>query len=259
MPRIELIPEVLYTANDPYHWEVDNLPLQNILLRENLINLALDNVIAQMRDAIGTQGTVANRLNQSINADGSLKASAIDSALHTIDDHADTANFVRMTKPQSDKLGLVADQATNFGVTVFTDDTTSQDFSAGFLVLKPSATITPSLAAPNIVTLDLNFPQDAAHRHYYSLTPVPQTPSDPDFLNYQTTTASTPFVEGSLRIYINGVRISDDAEVYVPGALVDDPWTLMSFTASATAGTFTLTSVISDTDVIRIDFDIALD
>ena len=49
MPRIELIPEVLYQPQDPYHWEVDNLPLKNILRRQNLINLSVDNILEQIR------------------------------------------------------------------------------------------------------------------------------------------------------------------------------------------------------------------
>ena len=77
MPRIELIPEVKYNPLDPIHHYYDNLPLENILRRINLINLALDDVILQMRDAIGTQGSLANRLNQSIESDGSLKKQAI--------------------------------------------------------------------------------------------------------------------------------------------------------------------------------------
>ena len=103
MPRIELIPEVLYQPNDPYHWEIDNLPLKNIITRQNLINLALDDVLEEMRDAIGTAGSVANRLNQSIEQDGSLKATAIDATLHNIEDHTDGSAFVRMSSAQSAK------------------------------------------------------------------------------------------------------------------------------------------------------------
>ena len=72
MPRIELIPEVLYQPQDPYHWEVDYVPLKNMLRRQNLINLSVDNILEQIRDAIGTQGSLSNRLNQSIEEDGTL-------------------------------------------------------------------------------------------------------------------------------------------------------------------------------------------
>ena len=76
MPRIELISVPLHNPNDPYHFEFDNLPLKALKTRQELINGSLDNLISQMRDAIGTQNTVANRLNQSINPNGSLRSEA---------------------------------------------------------------------------------------------------------------------------------------------------------------------------------------
>lgn len=257
MPRIELIPEVLYGPNDPIHWEIDNLPLKNILRRQNLINLALDNLIEQMRDAVGTQNTVANRLNQSINADGSLKATAIDAAQHSIEEHTDTDDFVRMTKLQSDKLDLVADEATNFGLQVFTDDTTFIEFAAGVLKLKPSSTVIPSVESPDILKLNLAFPAEAAHRHFYGLEPVPVNLITPDYLSYKVDSTPSEYVEGSLRVYVNGVRLFEDVEVYAPGALVDDPWTLLKFTPDHENGLFELSAAITEDDVIRIDFDIA--
>jgi hypothetical protein len=258
MPRIELVPEVLFGPNDPYHWEIDNLPLKNILTRQQLINLALDNVIGEMRDAIGTQGSMANRLNQSINADGSLKVSAINAAMHTMDDHTDTDNYVRMTKDQSDKLDLIQDEATDVTVTVYTDDTTFVDFTEGSVVFKASTTVTPSVESPNIIKFNMAFPEEAAHRHYYGLTPVDVNLMTPDYINYKVNSVPSAYVEGSLRVCINGVRIFTDAEVYVPGSLANDPWTLLSFTEDASNGLFELSSAITEDDIIRIDFDISL-
>lgn len=258
MPRIELIPEVLYGPNDPIHWETDNLPLKAIIRRQNLINLALDDLIEQMRDAIGTQGSVANRLNQSLNADGSLRSEAVDDALHSIEDHTDTDNYVRMTKDQSDKLDLISDEATDVTLRVYTDGVTFMDFDSGVVEIKPSTTVTPSIEAPNIVKLNLAFPASAAHQHFYGLEPVHVNLVTPDYVNYKVNSMATPYIEGSLRITINGTRIYEDAEVYVPGSLVDDPWTLMQFTPDHTSGTFELSAAITEEDVIRIDFDIAL-
>ncbi len=258
MPRIELIPEVYYTAQDPIHWEIDNLPLKNIITRQGLINLALDNVIEEMRDAIGTQGSVANRLNQSINVDGSLKTSAINLALHSIEDHEDTDNYVRMSKIQSDKLDLIQDEATNITLEVYTDNTTFTDFDNGQIIFKPSSTVTPIVESPNIIKFNMAFPVEAAHRHYYGLTPVDVDIITPDYISFKVNSIPSEYVEGSLRIYINGVRIFTDAEVYVPGSLVTDPWTLMSFTEDSSNGLFELSAAITDQDIIRIDFDIAL-
>lgn len=256
MPRIELIPEVLYQPGDPYHWEYDNLPLKNIIRREHLINVALDNVIAQMRDAIGTQGSMANRLNQSMDQDGSLKTDAVDDTLHSIEAHEDTELYVRMTRDQSDKLDIIAEEANSFWITVDTDSSSGPTqivFDTGNLEIAASTSITPRIEAPNVLKFDLAFPPAAAHGHSYGVVPVPEDPGLPDYINYNIGAES--FIEDSLRIYINGVRIFADAEVYVPEHLVDDLWVLMSFAADCTTGTFQLSRAISADDDIRVDFD----
>jgi hypothetical protein len=257
MPRIELIPDVLYESNDPIHWEFDNLPLKAILRRQNLINLALDNLIQDFRDAIGTQGSVSNRLNQSIDADGNLKSEAIDEALHSIEEHADTDDYVRMTKAESDKLALIADGATDVSVTVYTDDTNFVELTAGVVIFKPTDTVIPSVESPNIVKLNLAFPAEAAHQHFYGLEPVAVNISNPDYINYKVNSIASEYVEGSLRVYVNGVRVFADAEVYVPAALVEQPWTLLTFTEDAANGTFEFSTAVAEDDVVRVDFDIA--
>lgn len=258
MPRIELIDEVLYTPSDPIYWEIDNLPLKNILKRIDLVNLALDNVIEQMTDAIGTQGSLSNRLNQSINPDGSLKTAAIDEALHSIEEHADTEDYVRMTKLESDKLALIADEAKDVSFKIYTDSMTFVEFEEGVLSIKPSTTVTPVFEGPDVLKFEFAFPTEAAHKHYYGLIPVDDNIVTPDFINYKSTSMSTAYVEGSLKVFINGVRIFEDAEVYVPGPLVSDPWTLMSFTPDDVGGTFALSVAITEDDIIRIDFDTLL-
>ena len=256
MPRIELIPEVYYNPQDPYHWEVDNLPLKNIIRRQNLINLSVDNVLEQIRDAIGTQGSMANRLNQSINQDGSLKTEAIDAAMHSIAEHTDTEDFVRMTKAQSDKLDLISDEATNLSIQIDTDGTSFVLFDAGVIEIQASSSVTPIVTAPNILTFELGFPVAAAHQHYYGSTPVHTDLLDPDYINYTVDSGPSAFVEGSLRVFVNGVRIFEDQEVYAPGPLADDPWTLLSFTPDPINGAFALSSAISEDDIIKIDYDI---
>lgn len=252
MPRIELISVPLHQADDPYHFEFDNLPLKALKTRQELINSSLDNLIAQMRDAIGTQNTVANRLNQSINADGSLKATAIDDALHSIEQHAENDDFVIMTMAERTKLDGIASAATDVVVTV--EDVT---LDAGAVLFESSSSIEVELTSPNIIKWNLAFDPAFAHQHYYSLEPV-SVDLSPDYINYKVNSISSAFVEGSLRVYINGMRIFEEQEIYVPGVLVDDPWTLLSFTSDATNGTFALSTAISSDDVIRIDFDMSL-
>jgi hypothetical protein len=277
MPRIELIDTPLYTANDPYHWRYDNIPLQNLSKRQELINLSLDNVLDQLRDAVGTQGTISNRLNQSIDPDGSLQAKAIDDALHSMGSHTDdytgttatelaaynlwvagrSAPFVRMEKAESDKLANVASGATDVSLEIQRDDAGLDvvDITSGVARLEPSSSVTWDVTG-NVVQAHLNFPVAAAHQHYYDQTPVHANTGSPDYINYKANTGGTAFVDGSLRVYINGIRLTTTNSVYVPGNLVTDLWTLLTFTTDATSGTFALSAAISSDDVIYIDYDI---
>jgi len=258
MPRIELIPEVFYAAGDPIHWEIDNLPSKNIITRQNLINLALDDVIEEMRDAIGTSGSVANRLNQSLEPDGTLKDTAVDAALHDIDNHTDGTAYVRMTIAQSAKVDLIADEATDLALRVNSDGSSLLVFDTGTLKIEPSSTVTPSIEAPDILKFNMTFPVSAAHEHNYGKTPVHVNLVTPDFINYKVNSVASEYVDKTLRVVINGVRIFEDDDVYVPGALVDDPWTLLQFDTDSTSGTFELSAAITDDDIIKVDYDISL-
>lgn len=254
MPQIDLIDPVYYGPNDPYHYYYDNLPLRNIIQRQTLINLALDNVIGDMTDAVGSQGSVANRLSQSIADDGSLKVAAIDDALHSIEAHTDSDTYVRMQKAESDKLTLIAEEATNFGIQVQLDSTTV-DFIDGFLKFEPSTTVSFTLTAPNRLKFNLAYPAEAAHKHYYDQTPIAYNQSSPDYMNYKANSMGTAYMTGSLRVYVNGVRISSTDGVYVPGSLVTDAWTLLRYTTDPNNGIFALSVALSPDDVIRIDYD----
>lgn len=274
MPRIELIDVPLFNPNDPYHWQFDNIPLTNLMRRQNLINLALDDLLTQTRDAIGTQGSLANRLNQSIDEDGSLKRVAINDALHHMGSHTDDewddpdeyaawvatreAPFVRMEKAEADKLANVASGATDFSMRVQRDMEGDDvvEFAAGVLQLIPSPSVAWEVIAPNKLKANLNFPVESAHRHYYDQTPVDYSTTNPDNKKFKVNSIATPYVEGSLRVYVNGVRLTASDSVYVPGSLVDDPWTLLTVTPSHDTGTFMLSAALSDEDVIRIDYDI---
>jgi len=231
--------------------------LRNILQRQELINLSLDNVLKELRDAIGTQGSVANRLNQSIEQDGSLKTIAIDDANHSIEAHADTDDYVKMLREESDKLTLISDEATDLTLEI-QNDLVDVDFASGEVRFRDSDTVTWSVTSPNIIKANMAFPATAAHQHYYSQEPVHSNIITPDYRNYKVNASSSEIVEGSLRVIVNGVRINEVEAVYVPGPLVDDPWMLLSFTANETAGTFQLSAAISDDDNVIIDYDIAL-
>lgn len=254
MPQIELIPEVLYNPLNPYHYYYDNLPLKNILTRVSLVNDTVDIAYGILSSAIGTQGTLSNRLAQSIHPDGSLIASAVDEAEHNIGYHTDgmgpdNVSYVRMKASESAKLALVASNATNLALLV--DASSPVLFDAGTVEFLSSPGLTWSVTSGNKVSLDLAFPAAAAHNHYYDVTPVTS-----DYKNYKTTTVSTPCITGSLRVYVNGIRLSANTSVYVPLG-VSRTLTLLTFTPSESSGTFVLSSAITASDIITIDFDIS--
>lgn len=272
MPRIELIDVPLYNPNDPYHWVYDNLPLENIIKRQELINLSLDDLLSQTKDAIGTQGTLANRLNQSIDSDGSLKKEAIDDALHSMGDHTDdtwddpdeydtwvatrSAPFVRMEKTEADKLANISDNATNFYLKIQEEeDEDAISFSSGTLTFIPSSTLSWEIVSPNKIKANLSFPVASAHRHYYDQTPVHYSLSDPDYKKYKVNSVATAYVSGSLRVFVNGIRLTKNASIYVPGFLVSDVWTILTYTEDAENGVFTFSAALSEDDVVYIDYN----
>lgn len=257
MPQIDLVPVPLYQALQPYHVDYDNLPLKALISRMQLINSAVDINADILRNSVGTQGTLDNRLNQSLGADGSLKKQAIDDANHSIGAHEDGLfggiDYVRMLLAERQKLSLIADSATNI-VMEFQTPSNITTFGDGPVEFIPSTGITWSTSPPNKVQANLTFPVNAAHKHYYNI--VPQYDGLPDFKHYKT--GYPNFIAGSLRVAINGVRIFDDDEVYVPGALVSSPWTLNKFSGDESTGQFVLDAAITAQDVIRVDFDVSL-
>jgi len=246
MPRLVDVPA--YDPLDPYHHEYDNRPIEALKLRTEQLNDAVEIQRDIMTEAIGSQGTLSNRLNQSMEEDGSLKTDAIDAALHSIEEHADTDDYVRMTSAERDKLALIDDEATNVTLTFELGDDTDVSFTNGEVIFENTNSVAWSVTAPNKVRADLGFPVAAAHTHLYDVNPTTD-----DNLTYSLPTA---FIEGSLRVYINGIRLSQYEEVYVPSAIADSQF-LVKYTADNEEGTFVLSNSIEDEDVIRADYDIS--
>jgi hypothetical protein len=82
----------------------------------------------------------------------------------------------------------------------------------------------------------------------------------PDYTNYKSTSMATPYVDGTLRVYINGFRISETASVLIYNATngPSGTWLATSFTSDASNGTFALNRAIDPADSIVIDFDRSL-
>lgn len=256
MPQINLIPEVLYEPNQPYHYIYDNIPLKNILSRISLVNIQTDKNSSMLLGTSGNMGSLSSRLNESLNDNGSLKDSAIDASIHNIAYHADGekdgVEYVRMTKEERSKLTSI-DSGANF-ISIQTNDQPILD--AGNIQLENSSTIFFELEAPNKIKAHTSFPLNIAHRHVYSVVP-----SSADMKNFRTSTLSTPYTEGSLRVYINGIRIKSNT--YVPifsSSNSPDSWTLFSIESeNYTSGEFVLNSPVPLGNSILIDFDTLFD
>lgn len=264
MPTLE--PVRRYQPLDPYNHVTDNQPIEDLDLNLQLVNTQVDQNALAISDSIGTQGTLANRLNQSINDDGSLKSSAVDAALHNISEHIDGDGFVRMTDSERAKLDLIATNATDLKLMVEAISTTPL-YDTGTVTLKESDSISWRVTGTDVYA-DVSFPLSSRHQHYYSIEPSPVVPMTPDYQNYYTTSIQTAYKEGSLRVYVNGVRIAPtDANdpIQVPrGSGSSATWFELSYvedTATSgivTTGKFTLSDAILSTDRIYIDFDISL-
>ena len=269
MPR--LLEPVFYEGNQPYHELYDNLPIVNINTNLQAVNNALDELTAILNNASGTTGNISVRLEKSLNGDGSLITEAVDNTLHNIGAHTDgvfddgdgPVEYVRMTKAERDKLTLIEDEANLLAIQF---DTISNIvfFENGVIEIAPSETVSWTVQEneegdSNVLQAHLAFPPEAAHRHYYDLRPAFANPVTPDYKHYLTTSLSTPFVEGSLRVHVNGMRIPElTPGVWVPPATgPDGTWRQLYFVSNADSGSFVFNIRLNTADVVRIDFDIS--
>jgi len=256
MPAIETVAVPRYQPLDPYHHIVDNLPIDGLVERVFLVNNQVDNNTAILSESIGTAGSLANRLNQALNPDGTIITQAIDNALHSIEDHLDSNNFVRMTLDERIKLSFISPGATALQINVdvisgtipFIDDT---------LTFGASDTVTWNYVSGKIIA-EIDFPTSIRHNHYYNIIPVTS-----DNQNYTTTVLSTPYKEDSLRVHVNGVKLNNLNLTYVPiGMPSVITWTPLSFSeGSAISGTviggdFSLNAPIASAARVVIDFDV---
>jgi hypothetical protein len=261
MPNINSIPEVLYLPNQPYHYYYDNLPLKNILTRIGLVNIQVDYNTDVLRGSAGSAGSLNNRLDASLEQDGSIKTSSVDSALHNIAYHSDGfdsngTEYVRMKKEERNKLESISSEANNLSIEIndgsnlFTIPTESNET----LKIRNSSTIEFNFQAPNILTAHSVYPPEFAHKHNYNITPAFDIPDGPTYRFFKTSAINTPFIEGTLKVYINGIRITN-VPINVPNSDASSWSPTFIETQDHLNGTFDLNRSISDQDIIRIDFD----
>lgn len=295
MPDLDKLPVPQYAAEQPYHYDYDNLPLKTLAERDVLISNAVDKIDGILADAAGSTASLADRLDESLNADGTISVSTIDDTNHNIAKHEDAYNstavgagtttvdagellayqglgfpsltspvsFVRMLDVERNKLANVQTGATNLTIS-FPDATV-----AIFGDTNPTLTISDSPTVAwawdgSSISAGVVGSFTNPHQHYYNS--IPYNPSV-DYQNYQTTISSTPFMSGSLRVYVNGVRLPEyDAlntvYAYVPSSTFSGgqpaSWSQNYFDPDPTGGTFALYAAIDSGDTITIDFDIDL-
>lgn len=274
MPNINSIPVPKYTADMPYYFIYDNLPFDALLQREAIINAAVDNNSEILRLAGGSLNLAA-RLDQSIYDNGALKPNAIDSALHSIGAHMDEpytisgpdltalqvyyptltnpVSFVRMLQVERDKLALMQDGANFFGISVPTASGITY-FNSDYVNLQDSTTIKWNVDAGQALSAEVTSSLSNPHMHYDNVVP------DSKYLtpNYMDYTVPLTFKTGTLKVFINGIRIFSGNDVYVPSADPSLPWSLNSFTEDVGLKGFSLLNAITVDDIIYVDFEVSL-
>lgn len=281
MPQIELVPVPLYQPNQPYNHDQDNIPIQGLIDRILLVNSQVDIDADVLRSAVGSVGSLAARLAASLNDDGSLKMTAVDATEHNIAHHIDGSvtisgvpySYVRMTAEERAKLALVDNNATDLMIKVEIEGTTPSNisnissvdvdevvFQGGTVTLRASDAIKWRIDDDGALLADTTFPAAARHRHYYDVTPTHQNTLSPDYTNYKVIYA---YKEGTMRVYVNGIKLSQSTEVMVPTIYgAEGPtWIPLKFTEDTatsgvvTSGKFSLSTSITSSEDIRVDYD----
>jgi len=242
VPNLDSVPIPRYEPLQPYHHYYDNLPIDGISTQIFLVNAQVDLNQNNIEESVGSAGSLANRLNQSIELDGSLKTIAIDEALHSIGEHIDDDVYVRMTDAERSKLSLVDSAATNLSIQVDTISTTLVWPDAGTVfALADSDTIAWRIESGEVFA-DTTFAKSLITVNHYDITPVHVS----GYTIYKTSSVNTAYTSGSLRVYLNGLRLTKSPTM-IGGYYYTE--------TDPSTGKFTLSKAITVSDVLRIDFD----
>lgn len=236
-----LIPVPKYQPLNPYHKEFDNMPISVIETNLQILDGVLDRVSNELNNSVGTAGSLAKRLNKSLQGSGDLKVVSIDDAMHSIAAHEDGSGYVRMTDAERAKLSAIQDGATDLNIVIQATPSTTISW--------PEMDQTISFANSDtiewrydsgLVYADTAFNKNLIVIHHYDITPNKVSGA-----NYRTSVSNTEYKANSLRVYINGMRLTTDASI--DGFYYEE--------SDPSNGTFSLNTPISNGDVIRIDFD----
>jgi len=274
MPNISNIPVPQYLANQPYYYTYDNLPIEALKQRDDMINTQVDLNTIELLNSMGDTGSLANRLNQSLDQSGNLKTNNIDNALHNIGAHEDATftvsggelsayqvnypgivnpvPFVRMLDAERDKIIGIAEGATN--ITLGFNLPSTIVFDNGPILIENSSTIVWASTGGQNVRADVSIALSNPHQHYNNIIPVSYNLT-PDYQNYRTNSSSILYSEGSLKVYINGVRIFPNITVKYPGIDPSSAWISNRFSENVNFLQFSLLNAITSSDIIVVDFE----
>ena len=238
MADLSKIPIRYFDPDEIYHHKIDNRPLQDLADQIAAVNNDVDQLLSDFESAKGNTSDLAHFLAVAHNPDGSLKPNAVNninsssynSEKTNIEDHKDSANYVRMTMAERTKLDNISEGATRFSLII------GSDKLSGDILLTDSSTILVSHVG-NTVSLKTNFSASSLHIHYYGQTPVGAIDGSNIIF---TTPAAIAYLPGTLRVYWKKLRETRIIEL--------DP----------NNGTFKFDGIIPQSgDQIVIDFDVS--
>ena len=250
MPNIESISNVYYLPENPYHFHFDNLPLRQIVLRQQLVNHYVDLNSDELSDARGDTVNLNTRLSVCLEDDGSFRSTEV--PIHSIDLIEDSASYLRMTVAERAKLDNIMPDATALRILVegFPID---YEFDEHHVRFSNSSTVYWEVVSddtpPSHSIVRAHAPARLAH--YYGATP---STSD-----HQTYVLGIPIRNDSLRVYVNGIRVFSDALVNVPRPTPADGWDAIEYSVDESIAEFTFNIALTAQHIVRVDFDRSID
>lgn len=246
MAQIELIPLNAYEAGMPYEVSTDNLPIFSLDQKISLVNDETEQNTIILEAAQGSTGSLANRLDTSLEQNGDIKTIAIDNALHSIEEHLDGSTYVRFALSERTKLSTITSGATDVA---FQIDTVSNTVlvDEGLISITGSDTIEWTITSGEIQARTAFTPK---------IQKSNVTPTTSNYEDY-TLPSADPYISGSLRIYVNGMRIPESPDsTYVPTDFPTIEWVALNYTeVSSSLGTFSLNTAVTSAEVILVDYD----
>jgi hypothetical protein len=279
MADLSSIPVPLFTGDQPYHYTYDNLPIDALIQRDQLINLELETNSAIL-SAAGGDYDLATRLNQSLDNLGNLKSAAVNISLHNIGSHSDGSYtvsseflttlqnyypdktivnpvpFVRMLEVERVKLATLDDNANFFGIQ-FNLPSNLITFNQNYMVLSNSSSVRWVIEDGQKVKAEVTTALNNPHRHFDNVVPTSKN-LVPNYKDYSVN-GGAAYTTGSLKVFINGIRIFNSTyPVNVPQADPAKTWKSNYFTESEDRLGFSLFQSITEYDIIMVDFTVPL-